>query len=736
MTQNKDFSANLLFDALPSYSTQDALWQFQQMPQEIDSIVENPIAQVYLDLSVPHMSQIFDYEIPVKFKDLKPGARVKVTLGAQNVEGFVARRCKTTLAAGKLRPIQSLVSNIPVLQPQILELLEKLSEKYICPIADLFRFAIPQRHARAEKDFFSLPEAETLNTKIVSSFIAPTEYQNSAPLLNGNLTNFAPISVVHPLPQHDIELFVPAIQNALETEKSVLLIVPTPREIGRITEKIQKIFPLLKIAKWHTENNHATRYQQFLSALHGRTRIIVGTRAAIWAPLKNLGLILQFDDAHYAYRERRKPYFDTRDVLATRAEIEKAKFFLVNIGPSVAGCNLLKRNPVILQELASPEVSKFKKEIQHQIISPQLNARKHLVPHLLGANQFKYESSPWSRMPSSLFAIVREGLKNGSVLIVVPKSGYIPKIACQYCNALAECKKCGGRLEIPAPNAPIQCTRCGFVEKLFQCQKCGRKKLKIKQLGSERTAFEIGRAFPNIPINLATSNTANDADEIATTGQIVIATPGSELRCATGYSAAVVLDCGYLLAANSLDAESQFLRTIAKIMPFVRTRDDGGKVLLVGDVPNQLINVLGRWDYVDWELNSLHERQELKLPPVNSWYEISGLNEELKHFLGLLQREISQIFESQNSDDRDKNNVETKAFNQLNDPLSTGGIHNILPNANILGAYKNVDGTYRIFVCPDFAVNRDYIVALNRVNRIASLNHITSSIKIKINPSL
>ncbi|XCB30095.1 hypothetical protein RQN30_01160 [Arcanobacterium hippocoleae] len=365
-------------------------------------------------------------------------------------------------------------------------------------------------------------------------------------------------------------------------------------------------------------------------------------------------------------------------------------------------------------------------------MQPELIARKHLVPQVLGANQFKYESSPWSRMPSSLFAIVRDGLLRGAVLIVVPKAGYIPKLSCLQCGLPAECPKCGGQIQISAPNMPPECVRCGFIDRDFVCRNCRGRKLKLRQIGSERTALEIGRAFPGVSINLA-GNITGLAE--VKPGQIIVATPGSEPENTAGYSAAIILDCGYLLAADNANAELMFLRAAAKVMRLVKTRDAGGKVLLVGNVPNNLIDVLGRWDFADWERAAFTERSNFGLPPAEDWFEILGTRADLRRFLGLLQLETAKL------------NMETKLagqddfsesfeFGGPNDPLITGGIHNILPKARILGPHLHKDGILRIFVHPNKEDLPQYVNAIGTVNRIVSINRNALSLRIRRNPPL
>lgn len=727
---------NSLFDVLPFYSVQDELLSVQPVPVNVESVVKHPVARVYLDIPLPHMAQLFDYEIPPRFADLAIGARVKVELGQRKVDGFVAARGDTTMTAGKLRQISSVVSNTPVLQPQIKTLLEQLAEEYVSPIADLFRLAIPQRHARAEKEFFELPPVTPLNTELVSSFQEPTQYQEhiyGKELVCGNISALRPVSLIHCLPEHDLEVFVRAIQRTLEDDGSVLILAPTPREVVRLASKLGHFFPLLSIGQWVSTQNHAMRYTQFLSALEGRTRVIVGTRSAIWAPMRQLQLIVQFDDAHSAYQERRSPYLNAREVLLARAKIEKAQYCIASSGPSIAGVSMLRNGDHTrdVSHLDDPDVAQS--QVLAQIITPNLIARKHFVPQLLGANQFQYESSPWSRMPSALFTIVREGLTRGAVLIIVPKAGYIPRLVCANCGAIAQCGRCNGQLEIPAVNSAPSCKRCGFIEQNYRCVQCNGVQLKSSQIGSERTALEIGRAFPGVPINLITNN--SEESEVKS-GQIVVATPGSEPTAATGYAAAVVLDCGYLLSANNLDAEANFLRAIAKIMRLVKTRDAGGKILLVGDVPTKLVDVLGRWDFPKWELDNYAERVSLKLPPADSWFAITGTRDDLRRFLGYLRLAANEIILQIAKSDLAQSAPAEMNFRELDDPLAIGGVHRILPNAQILGPKEVEAGKLQILLHPDSSQLNAYQTALNRVNRVISINRNAPSIRIRRNPPL
>ncbi|MDR6938762.1 hypothetical protein [Arcanobacterium hippocoleae] len=746
MGSNTKFSRESLLQDLPQFSKQTELLSVAPMPVNIDSSVHDPIARIYPDIPLPHMSQLFDYEIPPRFADLSVGARVKISLGGQKVTGIVAERCATTVNNSKLREIESVISNVPVLQPQLRELLECISLTYFSPIAELFRLAIPGRHARAEKEYYALPPAQAAHGEISDDYRFPQYYQDAAAFSSGDYLALPEQTLLHLLPSDDIEIFVPCIKRVLCDAGTVLLLAPTAREVERIAAKIKLIFPDISLAKWSSDNSHAARYTMFLSALEGRTRIIIGTRVAIWAPLKDLKLIIQFDDSHSAYRERRSPYLDARDVLRQRTRIESAKFCIAAYGPSIPA--LAGMMPIAAQVQRNQQIHDGALKLlpagedllpKEQVIMADLAARKGLLPQVLGANQFQYEAAPWSRMPSSLYSVVREGLNRDAVLIVVPQAGYIPKLACLRCGEIAVCTECGGRLQIPAPNRFPECIRCGLRAQKYCCVHCQGQQLKSSQVGSERTAFEIGRAFPSVPINLTASQNVNTAVKA---GQIVVATPGNEPRYHPRYAAAVVFDCGYLLSGNSLNTEAQFLRTIAKTMSFVKPRSEGGKILLIGAVPTELINVIGRWEYLQWEVNAFAERTNLGLPPAHDWIEVSGSHLELRKFLGLLQSMITEsiakytAIENHRSSTVNLSFAEESSAAQIIDPLSTGGSHEVLIGAKILGPNTISDNLQRIYLVPENEFRYTYLAVIDRINRIASAQKLTPGLRICRNPAL
>ena len=159
------------FDALPLVGEQGALLEARPARTRVRSKVPNPVAHVQVLRSQPHMDRVFDYLVPEKFADsARVGTRVVVDLGAQRVGGFIVARDSVTEGSGRLRPLYRVVSEYPVLTASVYAVARTLADKYAGTVADILRTAIPERHARAAKEFLATTQ-ETI--PLASSHRAP-----------------------------------------------------------------------------------------------------------------------------------------------------------------------------------------------------------------------------------------------------------------------------------------------------------------------------------------------------------------------------------------------------------------------------------------------------------------------------------------------------------------------------------------------------------------------------------
>ncbi len=228
-----------------------------------------------------------------------------------------------------------------------------------------------------------------------------------------------------------------------------------------------------------------------------------------------------------------------------------------------------------------------------------------------------------SRIAPAAFAAARDALAAGHpVLVQVPRRGHTPGLACQECRRPARCRNCSGPLGIQARSGPPRCAWCGRPEAGFVCPACGSRRVRAAVVGADRTAEELGRAFPGVPI------TASAGDHVLPTVKavpaFVIATPGAEPAVAGGYGAALLLDAESLLAKPILKAGEEALRRWLNAAALVRPGPEGGRVVVGADAGLPAVQALIRWDPARFAAEELVARRELRLPPAVAMCAVDG----------------------------------------------------------------------------------------------------------------
>jgi primosomal protein N' (replication factor Y) (superfamily II helicase) len=240
-----------------------------------------------------------------------------------------------------------------------------------------------------------------------------------------------------------------------------------------------------------------------------------------------------------------------------------------------------------------------------------------------------------------VFELMRATLPQGPVLVQVPRAGYLVALVCQECREPARCVFCGGPTRVPAdgageaPKARVSCGWCGRPQVDWECPICGSRRVRSPIVGADRTAEELGKAFPQTPVrqSIGGKRIATVTDSSA----IVIATPGAEPPAVGGYAGAVLLDTPLLLLRQNLRAAEEALRRWLNVVALVRSGADGGSVIAVGESAGRALQALVRIDPGGFAARELGERAAARFPPAVKLITIEGSGEALAEFSSLLQ---------------------------------------------------------------------------------------------------
>lgn len=601
-----------------------------------EAIAEHlPVARVVVDRPQPHLDREFDYAVPASMADAaQPGARVRVRFGGQDVDGFCVAR--TDGSEHDVAVLRRVVSPEPVLAPQVLELARAVARRWAGTLPDVLRLAVPPRHARTESEVPPAVErpgdarpdgADPVGPPDVAP--AWEDYAGGPAFLRRVHAGEGPRAVWLALPgpgEPWAEAVAQAVAAALAGGRGALVVAPSATEVAAIERALDRV----GVPAWVptesgcrvrllADDGPAERYRAFLAVLRGHARCVVGTRAAAFAPVADLGLVVCWDDGDDLLAEQRAPYPHARDVLGMRAEMESAALLVGGLSRSVAAQRWIASGWA--RELAAPR--------------PVVRRRAPRVVALTSVELAREGPAAAARLPGAAWRAARDGLERGPVLVQVPRGGYLPAVACASCRALARCPACAGPLEVAAAGGVAGCRVCGRPAASWRCPECRGTALRAVRVGSERTAEELGRAFPGVPVRV--SGGGNRLARLTDRPALVVSTPGAEPEADGGYAAALLLDAAVVTGRPELAVAEQALATWLRAAALVRPAGAGGVVLLVGDGAPAPTQALVRWDPAGHAARELAERSTLHLPPAAHVVVLDGPRDAVRALLARLE---------------------------------------------------------------------------------------------------
>ena len=177
----------------------------------------------------------------------------------------------------------------------------------------------------------------------------------------------------------------------------------------------------------------------------------------------------------------------------------------------------------------------------------------------------------------------------------------------------------------PSGGSTAACRWCGRLAGDWRCPVCEGRALRAAVVGARRTAEELGRAFPRVPVRRSSAERV--LREVPARPAVVVATPGAEPQVEGGYAAAVLLDTWLVLARPDLRSTEEAFRRWANAAALVRPADEGGRVVAVGDPAHPALQALVRWDPGGLADREAAERVSAHLPPASRVAVLSGERE-------------------------------------------------------------------------------------------------------------
>lgn len=577
------------------------------------------VAAVCIEQPLPHLDRLFDYRIPdTLLGQVRPGCRVRVTFAGRLVSGYVIALKDHSDFTGTLTTIKRLITAEPIVSEEFLQVATSIAQRYAGTLSDVLRLAVPPRRASVEKE----PWPQPASAPAMPPFDAWSRYHSGEAFIRAIGQSKSPRVVWEALPGEEWpQRLAEAATACAYRGQGAVLVVPDQTDLDRLVAALQETLGEERFVSLSATLGPTKRYRAYLRAQRGGVQVVAGTRAAMFAPVANLGLVAIWDDGDEVHSEPHAPYPHAREVLLTRATRAGAA--------CIVGGFARTANAQLLVD-AGFAVS----------ITGTRDAKRESTPRVVPVGDpDDVERDPAAhaaRLPSVAWQAAREALRQDlPVLVQVPRRGYLPVVSCQRCRQRCLCPRCEGPLQLPGSRGTPRCSWCGESARDFQCPECGSSRLRAGVIGQERTGEELSQAFPQAPVIF--SSGAERRTRLPAEPAVVVATPGAEPAIDGGYGAVLLLDTWALLNRASLTAGEEAVRRWMAAATLSRAAADGGVVVVVANGGLPVVQALMRWDSAWFAAKELQQRTELRFPPMSRMASATGRAADLDEFSRQLQ---------------------------------------------------------------------------------------------------
>ncbi|UIP58734.1 primosomal protein N' family DNA-binding protein [Agromyces marinus] len=554
-----------------------------------------PVARILVDSPLPQLDQHFDYRVPEALDAAAaPGVRVRVPLraGGRIATGWVIERVERSEFRGDLSDVVDVVSDVPVLAPDVWRLARAAADRAAGNASDILRLAIPSRYVRAEQAWrnaeadpgplpAAAPAVEGYEPGRVERGIAAGERMvlaaDARPVQLGSGTWVGAWA----------RTVAQAAAHALAHDRSSIVAVPDYRDQEQLEAALAEVVDARRILRTDARQTGPARFRAFLEAMGDHARIVIGSRSTVYAPAARLGLIVVVDDGDGSHAEPLAPGVHSRDAALIRQEQSGAAMVFLGHSRSVEVQRLVGLGWV------------------HEV-----PLRRGSRPRVVLTEQQAAPDSGGARIPSAAWREAQEAVSAGPVLVQVARPGHTPMLVCDRCREPARCAACGGALVVPRSGGPASCALCGTSAAGWRCPVCEATAMRAAVVGASRTAEELGRAFPRTRV--VVSDGERPIQRVGPESGLVVATRGAEPVADGGYRAVLLLDGERMLLRESLRVAEDCLRWWSNAAALAAP---GAPVFLVG-VGGAVGGALATWRQADWAAEELETRRALRFPPA------------------------------------------------------------------------------------------------------------------------
>ena len=405
------------------------------------------------------------------------------------------------------------------------------------------------------------------------------------------------------------EVYLQLIGETLKNNKTAIVLVPeislTPQMIDRFIARFNKE----EIAVLHSKLSRGERYDEWNRIKEEKAKIVIGARSAIFAPIKNIGLIIIDEEHDSSYKSEAVPKYDTKEIAEKIAKENKC--------------------PLLLGS-ATPDMSTYYKASQNEITLLKLTERANnsKLPNVEIVDlRMELANGNRSMLSVNLHDAIDENLKNKKqTILFLNRRGYSTFIMCRECGYTIKCKNCNISMTYHKTENKLKCHYCGYETNVVTvCTECKSTKIRYFGTGTQKLEQEINKIFPQattIRMDIDTVTKKNSHEEILSSFKndkidILIGTQ----MIVKGHHFPNVTLVGVIAADGSLNiddykANERTFQLLTQVAGRAGREDQDGKVIIQTYNPeNFSIQCAKQQNYEMFYNTEIELRKQLKYPP-------------------------------------------------------------------------------------------------------------------------
>ena len=440
-----------------------------------------------------------------------------------------------------------------------------------------------------------------------SEFVLNADQQKASDEIQTAFGKFQPFLLYGITGSGKTEVYFDAMAKVLAQGRQVLFLLPEINLTPQLLKRVENRFADVPTAVLHSQMAAGKRTQDYLRAMLGQAKLVIGTRLAVFTPLPDVGLIVVDEEHDGSFKQDNELRYHARDLAVWRAK--------------QSGC------PVVLGS-ATPSLESWHKAQSGAYRLLQLTERAHTTAQLpqvdiLNVGRLKLDNG---FSPQALQLLKQNFEAGGMSLVYLNRRGFAPALFCGDCGHTFGCPNCSAKMVLHQRARQLRCHHCDHREPIpFKCPDCGNQDLTAVGHGTQRVEETLRAFLPKAAVvrvdrdSTAHKNDWADLYRRIADNEIDILV-GTQML-AKGHDFArlnlvIVLNADGSLYSADFRAPERLFAELMQVSGRAGRADKPGKVLIQTQLPEHpVFAAVKAQDYAVFAENELNERQMFAMPP-------------------------------------------------------------------------------------------------------------------------